>query len=231
MLLGFISVLIVLAVGYAFLREGVFNAFVMLCNVMIAGLVAFNFWEPIADLLDPLLSGIFLHGYEDAIVLVGLFCLTLGLLRVATNSLAPTEMQYHEILYRGGGFVLGMLTGYLTAGFLVCMMQTLPWHENFMGFDYKIDSNQASAGIRRVLPPDRVWLGLMYRAGAYPFANNPDPYLESEPQTPFERYLTFDKFGTFELRYARHRRYGDNREPLPYLGDFNPEISRPNWPS
>jgi uncharacterized membrane protein required for colicin V production len=223
-MLAFFTVLIMLAVAYAYLREGLFTAAVMCCNVFLAGLVAFNFWEPLADLLEPLLAGTILHGLEDALCLVGLFCVTLGALRTVTNLLSRTQIQFPEVLQRMGGVVFGLLTGYLVAGFLVCMLQTLPWHENFMSFDPLYEAGGESAA-RHILPPDRVWLAMMYRAGAYAFANNEDPR-GAASSSLYDRYMTFDKYGSFELRYARFRRYGDSREPSPYLGEFDQEIHR-----
>ena len=38
--------------------------------------------------------------------------------------------------------------------------------------------------------------------------------------------LTFDKYGNFELRYARYRRYNDNREALQYQGEFDQQLGR-----
>jgi hypothetical protein len=191
MLLGVLTVLIMLMVTYAFWQEGVLTAFTMMCNVFAAGLVAFNFWEPIADALDPLLAGTFLHGYEDSVCLVLLFSLTLGLLRLATNNLANRLVDYHPVLQQVGSVVCGLLTGYLASGFLLCVLQTLPWHRNFMGFEAKVDPEAAGAKIRRVLPPDRVWLALMQRASLFPLAQAPPP---------------FDADGSFEDRYWRYRR-------------------------
>src|SRR4051794_38272281 len=94
MLIALISVLLVLAVGYAYLREGIFTGFVMMCNALVAGIVAFNFWEPAADYIETLIAGTFLQGYEDAVVLIALYALTLGGLRLLTNNLAPTEMIF-----------------------------------------------------------------------------------------------------------------------------------------
>jgi hypothetical protein len=218
MLLGLLTIVIMLAVGYAYLREGLFTAFVMFCNVFLAGLVAINFWEPLANLLDPALGG-----YEDILCLMALFCLTLGLLRVATNSLSSTQVDFPQALQRGGGVVFGLATGYLVSGFLVCALQTLPWHEEFMGFSGQYDSNENV--LRSYLPADRVWLATMCRAGAYALSNTEDP--RAAGPSYFERYRTFDKYGTFSLRYTRYRRYGDAREPLPYQGELNREIYRP----
>lgn len=227
MLIGLLSVLVILAVGYAYLREGIFTAFVMCCNTLLAGLVAFNFWEPLADMLDPILTGTFLAGYEDAFCLVFLFSLTLGLLRLACNSLAPTEMVYPALIHRSGGFVFGLLTGYLATGFLVCVLQTLPWHENFMYFDGNYDPTAPGAAARRILPPDRVWLALMHRAGVYPFSYQLDPTYDGATQPPADRFLTFDKYGTFSIRYLRYRRYPEGREPIPYLGELDYEVGKP----
>jgi len=223
MLVGFVTVVIMLAVAYAYLREGLFTACTMAVNVFLAGLVAFNFWEPLAALLDPMLVGTFLHGYEDAVCLVLLFSLVLGLLRTVTNNLASSRIEFRGWLQSGGGILFGLITGYLVSGFLICTLQTLPWHENFMFFEPKYETGPEHL-LRHVLPPDRVWLGLMHRVGAYAFSSGEDP--RGSADSYYERYVTFDKYGTFELRYARYRRYGDNRGPMPYLGEFDQEPFR-----
>jgi len=224
MLLNILCILITLGVGYAYLREGLFTAFTMCCNVLIAGLVAFNYWEPLADLLDSPFSSSFLHGYEDVLCLLALFCVTLAGLRTVTNVLANVELSLPPALHRGGGVVFGMLTGYLVAGFLLCAFQTMPWHENFMLFDPSYDS---ASSLRRVLPPDRVWLALMFRAGAFPFANEADVNARDQ-ESNYDKFYTFDKYGTFEYRYARYRRYGNDREPLVYQHELDAELNGPN---
>src|SRR5438876_10149593 len=100
-LLGFCTVLIMAIVAYAHTREGVFTAFLMTCNVCLAGLVAFGFWEPLAGQLDDMLAQSFLRGYEDAFCLMLLFSLTFLLLRWITNSLAPSLMSYHPFVLQG----------------------------------------------------------------------------------------------------------------------------------
>lgn len=230
MLLGFLCVLITLAVAYAYLREGIFTAFVMCVNILLAGLVAFNYFEPLADMLEPHLPG-FLAGFEDATCLMALFCATLGGLRYVTNQIAPTEMMFPSAIYRGGGFAFGLAAGYLTAGFLVCVLETLPWNENFMFFEPRFEPDGTSSPMRRFLPPDRMWLALMFRAGAYPFSNNEDPSPllvgDSGGASPIDKYMTFDKYGTFTMRYARFRRYTDQKQaPHPYVGEFDVETGR-----
>ncbi|HTU89111.1 MAG TPA: CvpA family protein [Gemmataceae bacterium] len=191
MLLGFVTVVIMLAGAYSFWRQGVLPAFAMMVNVLLAGLVAFNFFEPIADQLDSTLADTFLHGYEDSFCLVALFSLTLLFLRWASNELIHTFILYHPILQQGGALLFGMLAGYLTAGFLICVAQTLPMDAHFLHFEARVDPHSPGAKIRRVMPPDRVWLALMHRAS----------------MTSFDwEGSTFDPGGDFEMRYASERR-------------------------
>jgi hypothetical protein len=225
MLLGFLTILIMILVAYAYWREGLLTACSMFLNVFLAGLVTFNLFEPLADLLEPSLADSFLHGWEDAVCLMVLFCFTLGFLRLLTNSIAPSDLEYPPALLRAGGVFFGLATGYLASGVIVCILQTFPWHENFIGFEAKYDARAPGSAARSILPPDRVWLALMQRAGAYAFANSEDED-EKAKSSPYLRYRTFDKYSTFELRYARHRRFGDFHEPLPDLGEFDRQVHR-----
>jgi hypothetical protein len=190
--LAFITLLIMLGVTYAYWHEGLLTTCTMCINVVIAGLVAFFFFEPIADQLD----GSFVSGYEDCLCLVFLFSLTLGLLRLTTNSIAYTDLDYPPLLLRGGVVVFGLLMGYLVAGFLLCAIQTLPLPEEFMGLEVRISETQPKS-LRRILPPDRVWLAMMHRAGAGPLSWREDNQGRSR---------TFDPYCNFPLRYARYRR-------------------------
>jgi hypothetical protein len=203
-MLAVVTIIIVLAVGYAFFIQGALTAFAMLVNVFLAGLVAFNFWEPLATELEQPFTGTVVQGYEDWICLMSLFCVTLLALRVLTNSIASFEPELMPVVQQGGALVCGMLAGYLTAGFLVCAMQMLPIPEDFLGFSVRVD---AAGGMRRFLPADRVWLALMRRGSMGSLSSDADG---------------FDPRGYFEQSYLRHRRYGEKREPQRYLGEDIP---------
>ncbi len=194
-MLSVFTILIMLVVAYAFWREGVLSAFMMGFNIFFAGLVAFNFFEPIAAELDPMVSDSFLHGYEDSLALMLLFCPTLGFLRWLTNNLVRSTVEYHPILQQGGSVVFGLMTGYLLSGFLVCVLQTMPFDDHFMKFEARIDPQATGAKMRRILPPDRVWLALMHRA--------------SKTSLAWDEDTSFDADGSYELRYSRERRIPD----------------------
>ena len=211
-----LTLIVMAIVAYSQFREGVFTAMTSLINVILAGLVAFNFWEPLANLLDPQLGG-----YEDIVVLTAIFCLTLVVLRLITNNLCNMQVQFSPLYQQIGGGVIGALTGYLLSGFLVCALETMPWHENFMDFEPRVSPEVSS--MRRLFPPDRVWLALMRHAGAYGFSRHPE---REDQASLYDRYITFDREGTFELRYLRFRRFGDTRPTQPYQGEFERELHK-----
>jgi hypothetical protein len=205
-MLAAFTVVVTLAVGYAFSLQGVLTSFAMLVNVFLAGVVAFNFFEPLAAQLP--VQDTFADGYQDWICLIGLFVITLIVLRVVTNLIAVNEPEVLPIASQIGSVLCGLVTGYLVSGFIICAMQTLPIQEDFLGFSSKVE--QYGGVARRFLPSDRVWLAMMHRASVGPLATEGDG---------------FDPRGYFELGFQRHRRYNSRGETIRYHGEDQP-ISR-----
>jgi hypothetical protein len=203
------TLLIMALVGYFFSQEGLFTAFLMLVNVLIAGLLTFNFWEPLAGALAPLFARNFLRGCEDFLAITLIFGSALALLRIVTEKLNYTQIAFPAVAQRLGGLFFGLLTGYLVTGLLVVALQTLPWGQHFLGF--QPPTADASA-VRSYLPPDRVWLALMHRAGTQSFNRRElthEERDERESEDDADYYYTFDRHGSFEVRYFRLRRTRD----------------------
>jgi hypothetical protein len=211
------TLIVVVIVAISQYRNGIFTSATMLLQVLIAGLVTFGLWEPVADELD---SAGMLAGYEDCLVLTGLFALALLGLRLVTNTINKDVIDFHPRAQQIGGPAIGVLTGYLLSGFLVCVFQTLPLEETFLGFAPRRPDESPT---RRYLPADRVWLALMRHAGAYPLAWTEE---DAAADAAFDRWATFDRQGTFEMRYLRNRRHTETRGPLPYIGEFDKELGR-----
>ncbi len=210
MLVG-LTLLVMGLVAVAHFREGLFSALTTLINFLLAAVVAFNFWEPLADILDPLLQGIWLAGFEDWLTLVSLFGLSYLLLRLLTAQITDATIAIPAPFQELGGAALGLLTGYLLAGFLLCTTETLPWPEDFLGFGPRSVQEPPS---RRWLPSDRAWLSLMRHLSTHALANQD------------ERLDTSDPWETFELRYLKYRRQGKNRPSL-NLTKERPEAPTP----
>jgi hypothetical protein len=188
-----ITIGIMLILAYCHMREGLFAATCMLINAVLAGLVAMNFWEPIASWVESIVQRSFLQGYEDFVVLIVLYAISFGALRALVGGLNYSEVEFVPIVNQLGAGAVALLTGYLVSGFLICALETLPWDRNFLGFEPYRENESA---LRRYFPPDRVWLAMMHRAGA--------TCLSRGPEVP-----TFDEDGAFESNYLRYRRYSD----------------------
>jgi hypothetical protein len=206
-----VATLVIMAlVGYFYTREGLFTAFLMFVNVLIAGLITFNFWEPLANVTEPLFRTNFMRGSEDLLAIVLIFTITLGVLRLFTRKLNDEQIAFPAGMQQFGGLLFGLLTGYLVSGLLVVALQTLPWGQHFLDFEPPLEND---SGLRSYLPPDRVWLALMHRAGTHSFNRADVPEADRHPELdtddPADTYLTFDRFGAFELLYLHRRRTPD----------------------
>jgi uncharacterized membrane protein required for colicin V production len=215
------TLLIMLATAYAQYRNGLFSSFAMLFMVLLSGLVAFGFWEPLADMLDPVFQFNALSGCEDMIVMVLLFAATLFALRLAMTYLNTEMIDEHGHLQHLGAAAVGLVTGYFLAGFLICATQTLPLDVNY--FDFEPRETILEPGYRAFFPSDRVWLSMMQQASAGAFSAKEE---HPEKEKAVDRYATFDREGTFELRYMRYRRTTEGRPALPYFGELDRELGR-----
>lgn len=184
-------------------RIGLFRAFLLLVNVLLAGFLAFNFWEPLAFGLG--LVSTSLDRYADALMLILLFGLFLGGLWLLTWYLAPEDPALPPLVRRGGSVLCGLLTGYILAGLLLTVLQTLPWHARFLWYE-----PDAPIGLGA---PDRVWLAMMHRGSGVIF------------DYPGGGERWFDADGSFIARYARYRRHGAGSGLDRNRGEFPPVLS------
>lgn len=193
-----LTVCVMLAVAAFQVREGLFRAWLLFLNVSFAGLLTFDWFEPLARAVGSL--GPTWDDYADAVSIAVLFCVLLLALRWVTAYLSPSEPALPPLVRRVGGFLLGLASGYLLAGILLCTVQTLPLPERFLGYDPEIGIGLGS--------PDRVWLATVHRASGRIF------------DRPRGQTRWFDADGSFILRYARYRRLPADGVPRRNRGEF-----------
>ena len=85
-------VLLVLLIAYWWGNQGFFSAIIHLVCVIVAGALALAFWEPLT--LGLLLRGGFFDSYAWGFGLLGLFVVSLFILRLATNKLVPGNVDH-----------------------------------------------------------------------------------------------------------------------------------------
>jgi hypothetical protein len=127
---------LILGMTYALASEGLWGAALMFFNVLFGGLIAFNFYEPLAKLLAdnvPLLSG-----FADAFCLFTLFIVSTFLLRLTTETLGPAMVRFPTPLYHLGRWVFAFGCSVITVAICVLGFDTAPVHKKvFTVYDYK----------------------------------------------------------------------------------------------
>ncbi|MBV8228631.1 MAG: CvpA family protein, partial [Planctomycetaceae bacterium] len=78
-LVNMLICLFIAGITYALMSEGLWGAALMFFNVLFAGILAFNFYEPLAALLSSNVE--FSRGFADMVCLMSLFIVALFILR------------------------------------------------------------------------------------------------------------------------------------------------------
>ena len=125
-----IAILILLATYWYAFKEGFFSGLIHLACVIVAGALAFAFWEPLALTM---LGGGAMAEFAWGSSLLGIFCFALIGLRIATNLLIPQRQNFPPIADMIGGGATGLCAGILTAGIGMIGMGFLPIGNTFDG--------------------------------------------------------------------------------------------------
>jgi len=148
---GAILILIVAVVAWCVAGEGAWGAGLTFLCVLFAGLLAMNFFEPVAGMLDTMGSTV--QDYSDLAALMVLFTLFTFLGRLATDNIAPTDIEFHAAVHNAARWLFGVGTGYATMAILLTALHTAPLPRNFIGF------TPEGRNLFDVMAPDRQWLG------------------------------------------------------------------------
>jgi hypothetical protein len=194
---GAILVAIVGIVTWCVASEGAWGSGLTFLAVLFAGLLAMNFFEPVAGFLDDIGSG--MERYSDFVALVGLFALFTFLLRLATDTIAPTEIDVDARVYQASRWLFGLAAGYTTMAVLLTALHTAPLPRSFLGF------SPEKAALMEFAAPDRQWLGFTQHVSEKVLARRVFDGAQFNPQ-PYGTDQTY--WPSFPIRYATRRQEG-----------------------
>lgn len=180
-------------VAYCISNEGAWGAVHTFLCVLLAALVAMNYFEPLASLLDGIVPAY--RAYMDVIALVGLFIGLTFALRLGSEYLCPVYIELPSIMDQAGKWGFGALTGYLTMAFLLAALHTSPLPREFIGF--KPERNNFFG-----MAPDRQWLGFVQYV-------TEKPYSKIIGQDPDTKQLVVHAFD------GKYERLGDKTAAYP----------------
>ncbi len=215
-MIDIVLIAIVAGVTYFVAQEGPWGAAFTLFSVIIAGLVAMNFFEPLANALGNTM-GFAWQTKVDIIALLGIFSLIVFLMRMGTDALMPTYVEVHGLLWDIGRWALGAATGYVVMAIALTALHTAPLPREFAGFT-------PERGNFFNMAPDRQWLAFVQYVSEKSFSAGTGQVFdysdETTPGTP-----PGWQFATFPIRYAHRREMsagGGGFAPAPAPGPVTP---------
>ncbi|TWT87552.1 Colicin V production protein [Pseudobythopirellula maris] len=145
--------------------EGLWNNLLLLFCVVLSGLTAFGLHQPLTVMLDERTDGSYTY-LLDILVLWLVYAVTVTLLKTLTQQLSRVKVAFEpKPLDQFGGIAVGVLTGWLLAGFTLATLHTAPLARDYFGdkLDYGLTRKEAEANMAKVSPittPDAAWLAL-----------------------------------------------------------------------
>ncbi|MBX3444374.1 MAG: CvpA family protein [Planctomyces sp.] len=184
-MIDILLLLILAGVTWCVASEGPWGAATTFFSVVFAGLLAMNFFEPVAAAIS---SSPPWNVRADVIALLGLFALGVTGFRVAIEYLQPTQIEVPPMFYDATRWAMGLLTGYLTMAIVLTALHTAPLPREFLGF------RPERSNFLEMSAPDRQWLaftqhcseriystGNIFDGSVFPVAGQPAQVWSSFP--------------------------------------------------
>ena len=107
----------------------------MFFNVLFGGLIAFNFYEPLAKLIDSTGIG---WGFSDTLSMLAIFCVSVMLLAHDHRNPGAGDGAIPVPIYHAGRLFFALATSLVTMAILILSFHTAPVHKKIFGaIDYK----------------------------------------------------------------------------------------------
>ncbi|MBX3317489.1 MAG: hypothetical protein KF902_11575 [Phycisphaeraceae bacterium] len=168
-MMNIFAILVIGGIAYLWMTRGFFSAMLHMACTLVAGAIAFAFWEPLSLLiLEKSPQSGFLSFLRDSAWAIGLivpFAASLALLRAAVDKALPLNAQTESLVnYLGGGFC-GVVSGGITAGIIVLAIGMLRMDSNFWGYQSLRVGGRGSieTGTKLIVPVDRFVAGMYGR--------------------------------------------------------------------
>jgi hypothetical protein len=175
--------------------DGAWSAVVTFLCTLIAGLIAMNFFEPVAILLEGISP--FFANRADMIALLGLFIAALFALRVGFEQLVKLHVEVAPMAHEPIRWAFAFFTGYVSMAFLLTALHTAPLPREFLGFRAERPNFLGLAA------PDRQWLGLTQFVSEHALSRG-DGHSFDTARMKVASYPN-SEWSSFPIRYATRR--------------------------
>jgi hypothetical protein len=199
-MLNLVLILIFLIVAAAAWFQGLWSSIITLINLLLAMMLAFNYFEPLANLIEQQNRS---YTYlVDFLALWGIFVVSFGLLRLFTDLLSRKRMVFDFWTETVGRSILALWVAWLFVSFTCATMHTAPLGPHPLGFQQTTTSGNFLG-----MAPGRGWLAFMQsRSRGALSRGESDPSRRSPlPEDQNVNARIFDPESRFILKYYQRR--------------------------
>jgi hypothetical protein len=182
-MLFMLLLLIFLGVGAAIWFHGLWSSAITVVNLILSMLIATNYYEPTADLIESLEPS-YSHLY-DVLALWLLFIISFGILRGISDAISSNKIEFSLPVEMTGRSLLAIWASWLIICFIAFTLHIAPLNSVTPLGAY----NTPSEGIFLGQQPDHLWLGFFQQSSRGSFAGSQE----------------FDTDGVFLYKYHKRR--------------------------
>jgi uncharacterized membrane protein required for colicin V production len=200
-------VVLIVGITYALMSEGLWGAALACMNTLFAALIAFNFYEPLAALLSQNVSA--MSGYADTLCLMVLFIVSLLLLRLTTESLAPTMVRFPMPVYHIGRILFAFAGACIAMSIVILAFHTSPVDKKMLGVVDYARKPPFGQGL------DHKWLAFFQYTTGQTFAQYLGEDFRVDRTNVYRDSKLFDPAGRWLIDHQNARPYGEDFVPTP----------------
>jgi hypothetical protein len=194
--------LLFLLIAAALWFQGLWSNAVTLINLIVAMLIATNFWEPTCTLIEGVGAASFTY-LLDFVVLWFWFVFAFVFLRLITDLLSRTRVKFEMPVEMGGRTLLAMWNAWLVVCFTAFSLQMAPLNSASPLGAWETPNSSSFLFVS----PDRLWLRFMQSRSRQAlsrghFSQAPHPVHTNDQDANVE---TFDPLSEFPIKYRDRR--------------------------
>ena len=199
MLISFFLLLIFVVCVAMMWNEGLWSNAVTLVNVTLAGLVATNYFEPLASFLEKQLTA-FTY-VVDFLAIWILFCLVFSILRGVTSFLSRYRVRFKMPVEQVGRVFFALWAAWIVVCFVDTTLHTAPLPRHSFGGSFQ---KTPTSGNFFGLSPSRQWLGFVQSRSRGALARGIG---SAEQDTRYDdgNRRVFDPNSAFMIKYGYRR--------------------------
>jgi hypothetical protein len=190
-------VFVLVAVGCWF--QGLWSCAINLVNLLLAALIATNFWEPLATYVEGFAKD---QAYVlDAPILWALFVISYFILRMISQGLSDHNIFFIKPVEYAGRTILAIWCAWVFTCFTAFTMVTAPIGATPLG-----GWSNPNANSFLFLSPERQWMAFAQSRSMGALARNKFSSAPVHPQDAQSNVEAFDPLGEFTFKYYARRK-------------------------